>query len=55
MKKLLLVVALLLVSSASFAQLSAGKMAITTSGPSGATTSVFGTQGVGTSLTWWFN
>jgi len=25
------------------------------SGPSGATTSVFGTQGVGTSLTWWFN
>lgn len=26
----------------------------TSSGPSGATTSVFGTQGVGTSLTWWF-
>lgn len=25
------------------------------SGPSGATTSSFGTQGVGTSLTWWFN
>ncbi len=26
----------------------------TSSGPSGATTSVFGTQGVATSLTWWF-
>ncbi|MBW7887072.1 MAG: hypothetical protein H3C35_01770 [Bacteroidetes bacterium] len=25
------------------------------SGPSGATTSTFGTQGVGTTLTWWIN
>jgi hypothetical protein len=30
-------------------------LGFSSSGPSGATSSSFGTQGVGTTLTWWFN